>query len=738
MKFLIVDSDPAERSLTIGVLRSRFVNATFVEAGGKEEFEAAVAQAGFDLAIIEQRLDWADGLHVLKELKSNFSCIPVIMLTAFGSEELAIEGMKAGLADYIPKHRRQYLADAVDKCLLRLGLHSYCMESDHLRLCRKWDMAISRLTSDFAYSLRVEPDGRFTCEWVTEPYTRITGYSPQEAASSGSWLVPVHPDDMFAFRRRIENLIGSGEQDVAEYRFITKHGETLWLCDHALPVRDKTGGRVIRIYGAAQDITRRRMAEDKLHLMQRALDSSNNGIIITGPAEADYPIRYANPAFRRITGYSDDELVGRNPRFLQSEDRGQPALEELRAALRENREGYAVLRNYRKDGSLFWNEVYLAPVTDEEGKTTNFVGIQNDVTQRVQMESQLWKSESKTRSILEHVLDGIITINEDGVIESFNPAAEKIFGYAAAEVVGRNVNMLMPEPYRSQHDTYLANYLDTGKPKIIGIGREVAGLKKNGQSFPIELGGSEVESDQHRIFIGVIHDLTERKRTEEALHELSSHLQSAREGERTRIAREIHDELGSLLTALKMDMSWLAKRLPRERGTEREKVASMNRLIDEAIQTVRKITTDLRPSILDNLGLLAAIEWLAEQFSEHSGIKCELSLPPETAISLDNDRATAVFRILQEALTNITLHSGATQASVKMQAEGGELVMKIDDNGRGTTARQLTSLQSFGILGMHERARHFGGAAQITSQPSVGTTIVVHMPLGDQKKQKQQ
>ncbi|HEY3326249.1 MAG TPA: PAS domain S-box protein [Novimethylophilus sp.] len=716
------------------MVRSRFSHAEFLAIETLEEFQAALAQADFDLVVTEYRLGWSDGLSLLKILKVRFPCVPVIMVTAFGSEEVAVEGMKAGLADYLPKHQLHRLAAVVDRCLPRLGLRSHCMHGEHhVKICEKWDQAISRLTSDFAYSVRIEPDGKMVCEWVTEPYTRITGYEAKAAERIGTWLVPVHPDDHAVFRLRTENLL-AGRQDISEYRIIADNGATLWLRDHALPVRDKSGERVVRIYGAVQDITRRRKAEEDLRLMRRALDSSNNGIIITGLAETDYPIIYANPAFSRITGYSAEELLGRNPRFLHGEDRDQPELGELRAALREGREGHSVLRNYRKDGTLFWNEVYIAPVTAEDGRATHYVGVQNDVTQRALMEAQLLKSETQIRSILENVLDGIITIDEWGVVESFNPAAEKIFGYTATEVIGRNVSMLMPEPDRSLHDGYLVNYQRTGERRIIGAGREVTGLKKDGKSFPMELGVSEIKSDQRRrIFIGVVHDLTDRKRVEETLRELSSHLQSAREGERTRIAREIHDELGSFLAALKMDISWLAKKLPEKALAQREKIGSMNRMIDEAIQTVRKIATDLRPSILDNLGLLAAMEWQVQEFCENTGIDCKLTKPASVDIDLDSERATAVFRILQEAITNITLHSGATQAQVEVQAAGGELVMKITDNGKGVGLRQLVSPQSLGILGMHERAHYFGGMVQIASQPGTGTTIIMRMPLNPAK-----
>jgi signal transduction histidine kinase len=286
----------------------------------------------------------------------------------------------------------------------------------------------------------------------------------------------------------------------------------------------------------------------------------------------------------------------------------------------------------------------------------------------------------------------------------------------------------MPEPDRNWHDSYLTNYLSGGITKIIGFGREVNGLRKDGSIFPMELGVSAFNVDQRHFFIGTVHDITERKQAEEALRDLSSHLETVREDERTRIAREIHDELGSLLTALKMDLSWLNKQLPTDLSKCHEKAAVMNRHLDDAIQTVRKIIENLRPSILDHLGLLAAIDWKVEEFRQQTGMQCVLTVP-ENNVVMDESRDIAVFRIMQEALTNIALHSKATKVILDVETGPNSLMMKITDNGCGMTKAQMHKSGKYGILGMHERARHFEGEITIVSNPGKGTTLVLNMPL---------
>jgi PAS domain S-box-containing protein len=426
------------------------------------------------------------------------------------------------------------------------------------------------------------------------------------------------------------------------------------------------------------------------------------------------------------------EVLGHNCRFLQRDDRNQPDVTELRAALQNKRDAHAILRNYRKDGSLFWSEIYISPIHDKQGKITHYVGVQSDVTHRIEMEYALSKSEARMRSVFNNVSDGIIIIDENGIIEKLNPSVEKLLGYSAKELIGHSINELMPEPDRSRHDSYLTNYLASGKAKILDTRREVNGLRKDGSIFPMELGVSEFYVDQRHFFIGMVHDITERKNAEEAQRDLSSHLETAREDERTRIAREIHDELGSILTALKMDLSWLNKQLPPDLHLCHEKIPVMSRHLDDAIGSVRKIIADLRPSILDHLGLLAAIDWKLDEFREQNGIQCVLNAP-ENTIVMDESRDIAVFRIMQEALTNIALHSRATNVTLDVETDANSLMMKMTDNGCGIAKAQMHKPGKYGILGMHERARHFGGTVTISSNPGKGTTLVLSMPLKSPK-----
>lgn len=237
--------------------------------------------------------------------------------------------------------------------------------------------------------------------------------------------------------------------------------------------------------------------------------------------------------------------------------------------------------------------------------------------------------------------------------------------------------------------------------------------------------------------IGIVEDfkdISERKRTEEELRqsrrrlrELASYLESAREKERTRIAREIHDELGQALTGLKMELHWCIQRLPENDKLLIEKAKALSELIDTNVHMVQRISSELRPGILDDLGLSAAIEWQTDQFQNRTGLECDIISEPDDIV-LDQTRSTAIFRIFQETLTNIARHANASKVNIMLQEEPAGVELKVCDNGRGITEKEISDPKSFGLMGIKERVHSLGGVVEISGVKNQGTTVKVRIP----------
>jgi PAS domain S-box-containing protein len=467
------------------------------------------------------------------------------------------------------------------------------------------------------------------------------------------------------------------------------------------------------------------------------LQSATDAMLI---ADEKGSIVIANSRTEELFGYGSGELAGQTIEQLVPDRFRQRHADHRNGFLRHPKaRGMGAgleLFGQRRDGAEIPVEVSLSPLKTAAGQSLVMATIY-DISRRKQAETALQESEVRMRAIVETAVDGIITIDEHGIVESCNPAAERLFGYAKAEMVGRNVSMLMPSPDRERHDSYLANYQRTGERKIIGIGREVVGLRKDGSSFPMDLAVAEMQLGERRMFTGMVRDISERKQTEEALRQsqnelrqLAAHQEKLKEEERKRIAQEIHDELGGLLTSIKAYVSVANDRAVNAGARPDQLLLEAAALADSAISAVRKVITDLRPSVLDQLGIWAALEWYASQIEERSGIVCQCTIGDAVqAIDIGPERSTMLFRVVQEALTNVVRHSGASSAAVSVISNGRALSVRVQDNGKGINTERLLNRESWGILGMYERTRHFGGELKISGTPGQGTAVVLDLPL---------
>ena len=329
----------------------------------------------------------------------------------------------------------------------------------------------------------------------------------------------------------------------------------------------------------------------------------------------------------------------------------------------------------------------------------------------------------------------------DNIMVYANPMFEKMFGYNSYELIGKSSLILSPFGDNALKHPEVKKIINCLNKKGIWSG-ELLNVKKDGTLFWSLASVSTFEHPQHgKVWVGIHTDITERKRAEEQLkysHEqlrnLATHLQTVREEERTTISREIHDELAQVLTGLNMSLSWLAKKLPVTVEDEisssqmLEEIEAMSKLVDDTIQMARRIATELRPRILDDLGLISAIEWQMQEFQSRTGIKCKLS-SNLNSVSLDQGRSTAIFRIFQEALTNVMRHSGASRVSIILMLKSDHLILEVNDDGKGFCQDETSNLTTLGIIGMRERAIFLGGEVEIMGKQNKGTKVIARIPL---------
>jgi PAS domain S-box-containing protein len=347
----------------------------------------------------------------------------------------------------------------------------------------------------------------------------------------------------------------------------------------------------------------------------------------------------------------------------------------------------------------------------------------------------LGRSESRLRGILESAMDAIITVDDNHHIVLFNKAAEAVFQCPRDEAVGAPLDRFIPERFRAGHRSLVRQFGNSGPaPRRMGQARVVRGLRRNGEEFPIEASISHVEEHGHRFFTVILRDVTERVRAEEALRRSKDEIQdlaraanSAREQEKSRIARELHDELGQALTALKIDVGWLHEHAQVPDPEVARKLAAMQDLLDDTVAATRRISSDLRPLMLDDLGLTAACEWLVQNFTTRTGIPCELALGTGV-LDLPDPYATAVFRALQESLTNVAKHAQADRVEVTLERGADEIVLTVQDDGRGFDPAAPRDPASYGLLGLRERAHLAAGEIAIDSAPGRGTRIELRIP----------
>lgn len=434
-----------------------------------------------------------------------------------------------------------------------------------------------------------------------------------------------------------------------------------------------------------------------------------------------------NRGAERMTGYTEAEALQMNveqmiPKELRAKDRSH--WDQLRRG--ERVDSWEAQRK-TKDGRILDVWVTATTLKDDLGRPVAIAKTERDITEQKrdhahleyeirQRTDALRKSQEQLAAVLHTAADAIITINATGIIQSVNAATERMFGYTAGEMVGQNVKILMPSPYREEHDRYLENYNKTGVKKIIGIGREVMARRKDGSTFPVELAVSAV--DDLKLFTGILRDITRRKELEREVVEIACL-------EQRRIGQDLHDSVGQELTALNILAGDLAETLRLDPSNASKLVEQIELGLRRSQRELRAVIRGLLPVAVDSEGLMAALSDLADRIQQEGKTTCRFDCPEPVSVE-DNLTATHLFLIAQEAVHNAVKH--ARPRNIYILLESNHLLsLSIQDDGIGMPAQPTSPHDGLGLRIMRNRAAVIG--ATLTIQPAKPTGTVVTCAL---------
>lgn len=443
-----------------------------------------------------------------------------------------------------------------------------------------------------------------------------------------------------------------------------------------------------------------------------------------------------NRRMLEYTGYTEEEIRTIDPlKIVHPDDRAIVKRNITQVSKGQTISPYEY-RLITKTGQTRW---IMETATLINFKTKKAIlGNSMDITEQKEVKETLQELDSLKASILDAAPQAIVGLH-NRIIKFANAAVEDVFGWRPDELIGRSVTLF----YRNEREAEeIGRYFYTTLTNQRTFVSEFYCRHKNGDDLLCKMRASrigDILTGDRRIVI-TYEDVTEQRKAErelansqEQLRNLSMHLQSVREKESTRIAMKIHDELGQSLTALQLDLAWLGSRLPPGDLTLTSKIQHMRELIDTTVESMHRISTELRPTLLDDLGLTAAMEWQLQEFRERTGIHYKARLNLKEGF-IERELATALFRIFQEVLTNIARHAEATSIRVNLTKKGDGLYLDVSDNGKGITKEQIDNPKSFGIIGIRERVNFWGGAISITGKPGKGTDIKVRIPLTGKRK----
>jgi len=564
--------------------------------------------------------------------------------------------------------------------------------------------------------------------FVNQAMCQITGYPSDELVGQSPRILQRDGSERETLQR-IKSELAAGRSCLAELANYRKDGTAYDAELFITPLFDAAGHRT-NFVAIHRDISQRKRVENDLRKLSKVFTDSANAIFIK---DLDGHIIDLNAAAVREYGWPRAEMLGQSFKTLVPLEEHKQRDELMARCIRGEAVRGVEARRLTKRGDVLPVLLTLSLLTDEAGKPIGIASISEDISERKLVEQALRDREEQLQAVLNTAVDAIITIDQRGNIKSVNPATEQMFGYAPNELLGQNVKILMPKPYCDEHDNYLAHYHEKREPRIIGVGREVVGRRKDGWTFPVGLAVSQV--DHLGLFTGIIRDMSKLRETEKHILEIAAE-------EQRRIGQELHDGTGQELTGLSLfagalqgtiqaaarrDLDGRTVFLFEEAEFQRiERAAErLSRGLAEANRHVHALSHGILPVQIDAEGLRSALEELAAATDAQENISCSFEYSGPVVMP-SNTTALHLYRIAQEALNNALRYGQADRIDISLSQQNGQVTLQVSDNGHGFEPdfnRQGSPIGGLGLRIMVYRADIIGGVLRIERQAHGGMRV---------------